>query len=588
MTVQIAGRRQSRNDGHRSLQRRHAERLEGRQASLRDKCDTAQTLYSLVSNSSPSSLADSIPASKHLSPQHPDNSISNNPLVITDELLLNFQRCKRRAFLDKYGSPANKDAISDYMKKVRQDSLTHQKNILAKHPTQTPQYPARHWHKGFEETLKLMQQGVSHIEKGVLQAICPPFIAEFGETSPYQSLNLTHIRNNGKTIILVSRPKLLIRTPGKSEFGNWFYVPADIKLGKRPKTDYQVVAALHAYLLFLIQGTWPDKSSLFLRHGNEYSVKLEEKIPQMTSVLENCVEMIVHQQEPGVFISRNRCDLCPWLSHCYDVAQSEAHLSLLPGVTPSRYTHLKNLNLTTVESLAQVSSLALASLPGFGHKTAHKLVRQAQATHHSKALKLLPGPENKKHPPLQEWIPTAPIELYFDIEAAPERELIYLHGVVVVDRNANTNKFYGLMAEYPDEEAAIWQQFLDLTARHPTAPIFHFCPYEAHTVKKLGAAYQTPEYITDALLKRFVDLHDRVVHAATMPIESYALKAIAKWIGFKWRDSEANGAQSIFWYDQWLETDDRTYLDRILQYNEDDCLATWKVKDWLINFLKTD
>ena len=189
---------------------------------------------------------------------------------------------------------------------------------------------------------------------------------------------------------------------------------------------------------------------------------------------------------------------------------------------------------------------------------------------------------------MPEWIPTAPIELYFDIEAAPERELIYLHGIVVVDREAQTETFHGLMAESPEAEAVIWQQFLDLTAQYPTAPIFHFCPYEAQMVKKLGATYGTPELITDDLLKRFVDLHDRVIHTATMPIESYALKSIAKWVGFEWRDSGANGAQSIFWYDQWLETGDRTYLTSILRYNEDDCRATWKVKDWLVDFLNAD
>ena len=508
------------------------------------------------------------------------------PIVITDDLLLNFQRCTRRAFLDKYASPTDKDETSDYVRKLQQDSLTHQRKVLSAHPTQLPQYPRGEWDKGFEATLKLMQQGVSHIERGVLQVPYLQTLSDSPEMAPPSSESLNHQDLN--PISLVGRPKLLIRKPGISKFGDWFYIPADIKLGKRPKADYQVVSAFHAYLLFLIQDVWPHKSLLILRHGNEYRVKLDDQVPKMKSVLANCIEMIVQKQEPNVFISRNRCDLCHWLSHCYSVAQKEAHLSLLPGVTPSRYTHLKSLNLTTVESLAQITSPSLASLPGFGRYTAHKLVRQAQATHQSKALKLAPVPGSEERPPLHEWIPTAPIELYFDIEAAPERELIYLHGIVVIDRRAQTQIFHGLMAESPEDEAVIWQQFLNLTGQYPTAPIFHFCPYEAQMVKKLGAAYGTSELITDDLLKRFVDLHDRVVHTATMPIESYALKSIAKWVGFEWRDSGANGAQSIFWYDQWLETGDRTYLESILRYNEDDCRATWKVKDWLVKFLESD
>jgi uncharacterized protein len=82
-----------------------------------------------------------------------------------------------------------------------------------------------------------------------------------------------------------------------------------------------------------------------------------------------------------------------------------------------------------------------------------------------------------------------------------------------------------------------------------------------------------------------VDLHDRVTQSVTLPVESYALKHIARWLGFDWRDSTANGAQSIYWYAQWLSTGDRTYLESILMYNEDDCRATYHVKEWLVTFL---
>ncbi|MEL6385615.1 MAG: TM0106 family RecB-like putative nuclease, partial [Cyanobacteria bacterium J06626_18] len=107
----------------------------------------------------------------------------------------------------------------------------------------------------------------------------------------------------------------------------------------------------------------------------------------------------------------------------------------------------------------------------------------------------------------------------------------------------------------------------------------------AQTVRRLAEQYGTIIDI-DELLSRFVDIHKRIVDAVTLPIESYALKHIARWIGFEWRDSEANGAQSICWYNEWLTTGDRTYLDAILRYNEDDCRATYYVKRWLAEFAK--
>jgi uncharacterized protein len=56
-------------------------------------------------------------------------------------------------------------------------------------------------------------------------------------------------------------------------------------------------------------------------------------------------------------------------------------------------------------------------------------------------------------------------------------------------------------------------------------------------------------------------------------------------LGFEWRGNSANGAQCICWYNQWLETGDRAYLDTIVRYNEDDCRATYVAKAWLADFL---
>ena len=70
-----------------------------------------------------------------------------------------------------------------------------------------------------------------------------------------------------------------------------------------------------------------------------------------------------------------------------------------------------------------------------------------------------------------------------------------------------------------------------------------------------------------------------------MPIESYSLKSVANWLGFIWKIPQASGDQSVCWYDQWLKTGDYTCLENILIYNQDDCRATYYLKEWLIKFL---
>ncbi|MGP1386337.1 MAG: TM0106 family RecB-like putative nuclease [Thainema sp.] len=483
---------------------------------------------------------------------------------ITHHLLFHFQRCDRRAFLDLYGDPQQQDPPSDYLAKIKQDSIAHRQAVFEQAPIQRPQYQQGDWLTGAEATFGLMQQGAERIAQAVL--ISPGF------------------DNN---LPLVSVPDLLIKQPGTSIFGDWYYVPADIRYGKRPKRDYQITAAFHAHLLAAIQRRWPEQSWLILREQRWYAVNLEDVLPRLYEVLESCIETIqTPHTAPEVFIAHNRCDLCRWYSHCYETAIADRHLSLVPGVTPSRYTQLQKLGITTLADLAATSPALLTPMPGFGAPVAHKMVDQARASLENRAIAHTMTSEQPHFPLAPKDLPTANVELYFDIESAPEHDLVYLHGVLEVNRAENRQIFHALLAETAEEEEQVWQDLLDLFDRHPYAPIYHFCPYEAQTMRRLAEKYNASPAHIDWIVDRFVDLHQLVTTTVTLPVESYALKHIARWIGFDWRDADANGAQSICWYANWLETCDRTYLEAILRYNEDDCRATYHLKDWLVGFAK--
>lgn len=67
------------------------------------------------------------------------------------------------------------------------------------------------------------------------------------------------------------------------------------------------------------------------------------------------------------------------------------------------------------------------------------------------------------------------------------------------------------------------------------------------------------------------------------PLYFYSIKDIAKssFVNFKWRHAKAGGGQSIFWYEQWLETKDRQTLQDIIDYNEDDVRAAEHLHLWI-------
>ncbi|MBD2530445.1 TM0106 family RecB-like putative nuclease [Nostoc flagelliforme FACHB-838] len=480
-------------------------------------------------------------------------------MLINAELLLQYQRCKRRPFLDIHGDKSQRDAPNELLRKLQQDKIAHQLSVLANVTYHQPEYSYGNWERAEKETLELMQRGVEYIYKGVLLA------------------------NYSEAYTLLSRPDLLVKQPGQSDFGDWIYVPANIELGKRPKQEYQVVAAFHVQALAAVQGVAPETASLILRTKNtNYGVDLFKWMPRMQQILEEFIQVLELPNPPEVFISRQKCNLCHWYSECYAIAQSEKHLSLVPGVTPIRYTQLQALAITTLESLANTSPSNLENLIGFDSAIAPKLVLQAQSALEERPL-ILPYPL-----PKEDITFTAPIELYFDIEAQPDLDLDYLLGVLVVDRQANTEQFYSFLADKPEDEELIWQQFLDLVWQYPEAPIYHFCVYEFDTVKRLAKLYGTPHSLVRPVLNRFVDVYEQLTRSVALPVESYALKAIARWVGFEWRDKEASGAKCIYWYEQWLETGDRTLLEIIQRYNEDDCRATHRVKDWLVNFFQDE
>ena len=72
-----------------------------------------------------------------------------------------------------------------------------------------------------------------------------------------------------------------------------------------------------------------------------------------------------------------------------------------------------------------------------------------------------------------------------------------------------------------------------------------------------------------------IDLYYDVVKKKTeWPTHDYSIKTLAYYLGFRWRDKSPSGAESIEWYHQWVETGDKKIKERILKYNEDDCIAT--------------
>ncbi len=81
----------------------------------------------------------------------------------------------------------------------------------------------------------------------------------------------------------------------------------------------------------------------------------------------------------------------------------------------------------------------------------------------------------------------------------------------------------------------------------------------------------------------WIDLHD-LAKEQIQTEGQLGLKQLAAAAGFQWRDVNPSGEASMLWYEVATRGDGEvgaTSRQRILDYNEDDCLATKALRDWL-------
>lgn len=491
-------------------------------------------------------------------------------MLLTDESLLQYKRCHRRGFLNVYGENSQRKPEIEFLLKLNEERELHRQRVLDNyglpyHQPKTLTDDKDNYFTLASITEDLMRQGVECIYQGVVTYTIQNFIAT-------------------QDVTFIVSPTLLIKQNIPSGDYNWSYFSVNTHLGKSIKPEYKLIDAFQGDILSLFQGINLSFTQIFLPHQlKPYFLNLNIWIPPSRELVKEFATTIIDKNEPDVFISRQRCSFCQWYDGCYGLAKSQQHLSLIPGVTPKRYELLTREGINNLTHLSQVEASDLTRI--LDKDIGNKIYQQSQS--------LVSRQPILKNATLAN-IPYYPIELYFDIEAEPHRNLDYLLGVLLVNHETNQKKYYTFLAQNIEEEQIIWHNFINFISQYENAPIFHYSPYEVETIKRLAYLYKTPYSFLKSVLNRCWDLHKIITNSFYLPVENYSLKSIGNWLGFHWRDPKTSkislssvkigGDQCVFWYDKWLQTGDRIWLDYILIYNEDDCLGTYELKKWLDNY----
>jgi predicted RecB family nuclease len=385
----------------------------------------------------------------------------------------------------------------------------------------------------------------------------------------------------------------LFRVDRPSKLGDYCYEVADTKLARRAKPYFILQLCFYSELLARVQGTEPERIHVILGTNEQHSYRLAEFSAYYRRVRQRMLDDLAAGVPDTYPDPVEHCAICDWRKECDQRRIDDDHLSLVAWMPRLQIERLNAAGINTVAELA--TAPADLAVQGIREPTLAKLRAQAEIQFRGRErgerlVDLLQPEELRGFARLPE---PSPGDIFFDLEGDPffEDGLEYLWGIVTVD--TGEPQFQVFWGRDRDEERQAFKQFIDFVwerrERFPDLHVYHYAHYELTVLKRLSQYYATREDELDQLLRDevFVDLFKVVRESMRISEPGYGLKKVE---GFYLEGREAeltDGEESIVMFEQWLdggglEGGDQKILDAIADYNEDDCVSTYLLRQWLL------
>jgi predicted RecB family nuclease len=394
------------------------------------------------------------------------------------------------------------------------------------------------------------------------------------------------------------RADVLRRVEKASRFGSWSYEVIDTKLARETKGNTILQLSLYSDLLGGAQERTPEFAYVVAPGSNfepqRYRIADYAAYYRLVKAgLERAVEQPVSEAYPD---PKPHCDICRWRTRCDAKRRQDDHLSLVAGISKVQINELARRDITTMAELA-VLPTPLQWRPERGAAQSYERVREQariQVRGRSEA-KLVFEPLAVSFGFGLTRLPLpSPGDIFFDFEGDPFVEgggLEFLFGYAV-GCDAQEPEYIADWALTRTDERRAFETFVDFVIRRlerfPDLHVYHFSPYEPATLKRLMGRYATREQEIDRLLRSeiFVDLYAVVRHAIRASVESYSIKKLEPLYHFERRAALRDAGMTLAKVQASLELGDLRSItedDRsaVQAYNRDDCVSTWRLRDWL-------
>ena len=381
----------------------------------------------------------------------------------------------------------------------------------------------------------------------------------------------------------------LIRVEGQTDLGGWGYEAWDTKLGRHGKPSYILQLSFYCREVERIQGRPPERMHVVLGTSETesfvpsefgaYFRRLQGRIRAFAAVAAETYPYPV-----------SHCGFCDFDQRCHDQWTRDDYVSQVAYIRRDQVRKLEHGGIRTLEALSRIQPpipVRISASAQIELARQARLQREARDTGEHR-YELLPVETDKGFSLLPE--PDSG-DLFFDIEGYPYLEasggLEYLFGTLWAE--AGVPRFRALWAEDRNTERRMFEDFVDFVRDRlrvrPGLHIYHYANYELRALKELMQRYGTREEELDDLLRRqvFVDLFRVVRQTIRVSYDSYSLKAVRKFFMPDAGLGEVTGGEeSIVQFAKWLDGRDPAILTAIERYNEEDCLSTLRLRDWLL------
>jgi predicted RecB family nuclease len=274
---------------------------------------------------------------------------------------------------------------------------------------------------------------------------------------------------------------------GKSSFGSLSYQPVMFHHEDSAKERQKLLLACGGHVLGQVQGKQPE-TGLFV-FGTSFrttTVKPPSYSKKLQSLLADSFTM--SEAAAPTFFLNDHCEACEFKETCHGKAVDEDHLSLLRRMTENQANKLRRKGIFTVYQLSHT----------FRPRRKSKRHRHL-GNPHSFALQALAIRENKIHVVGVPELPETPVRFYVDVEGDSDGRFIYLIGLLIDTGTAE--KMHSLWADTKEQEAAIFEQLLGITAEYEDFSLFHFGNYELAFFKRIRE-HTADRSLADRLIDR--------------------------------------------------------------------------------------